>query len=171
MFGTQAVQFLFRKTVKNHIGVFSSEALLLCTGTECLPFTRMNLVTHPSRRIVMSLWSESKIAVVVYFSLRTLQAAASAWIYLQPASFWLESCHLSLCSRGHTPRACTLPRVFLLPASLFLLNRSTFCPGTLSLYPVLPLFSYNNFRSSCALLLLCAIYPHLLILMYLLLQL
>lgn len=137
---------------------------------ECLPFTRMNPVTSPSQRVVMSAWIESEIEVMVYFSQRTLQAAASAWTYLQPASFWLESCHLPLCSWGHAPRACTLPHVFLLPASLLLLNRrNTFCPGTLPLWPVLPLFSYNNFRPSHGHL-LCAIYPHLLVLMCLLLH-
>lgn len=132
----------FRKSVKKKLCCIFLWSPPTPHRAECLPLTRMNVVTPPSQKVAMSVWSESKIAVLFSFSQRTLQAAASAWTYLQPASFWLESRDLPLCSWGHTPRACTLPQVFLLPASLFLLNRrNTFCPSTLSLCPVLPLFS------------------------------
>lgn len=132
----------FRKSVKKNALLYFPVKSSYSAQSWMSSFARMNVVTPPSQKVAMSVWSESKIAVLFYFSQRTLQAAASAWTYLQPASFWLESRHLPLCSWGHTPRACTLPQVFLLPASLFLLNRrNTFCPSTLSLCPVLPLFS------------------------------
>lgn len=58
---------------------------------ECLPFTRMNLITPLSQRAVISAWSESKRVLVFYYSQRTLQTAAGTWTYLQPVSFWLKA--------------------------------------------------------------------------------
>lgn len=71
----------------------------------------MNLITPPSQRAVMSAWSESKVALVFYYSQRTLRSAAGAWTYLQPASFWLKAATYPFAL------VVTLPELVLCPMS------------------------------------------------------
>lgn len=71
VFGTHVGDFFHKKYKKIYWFIFLW-SVPTRHRAECLPFSRIYLVTPPSQGVVMSVWNGSKTAVMFYFSQRTL---------------------------------------------------------------------------------------------------